>query len=170
VANHASYSDGIVISAALAEPHRFVAKAELAHAPVLGHYLRALRTVFIERFAAEQSLAEVGRVRDALSGGDSVIFFPEGTFTATRGLRAFHLGAFQAAVTAGVPVIPLAISGTRTVLRDGQWLPRHAPLRLVEGAPLTAREGEEPFAAAVRLRDAARAHILRHGDEPDLTR
>jgi 1-acyl-sn-glycerol-3-phosphate acyltransferase len=170
VANHASYSDGIVIVAALAEPHRFVGKAELANTPVLGHYLHALRTVFIERFAAEQSLAEVGRVRDALSGGDAVIFFPEGTFTASRGLRAFHLGAFEAAVTAGVPVIPLAICGTRSVLRDGQWLPRRAPLRLVGGAPLTARDGEEPFAAAVRLRDAARAHILHHCGEPDLTR
>ncbi len=170
VANHASYSDGVVISAALAEPHRFVAKAQLAHAPVIGHYLRALRTVFIERFVAEQSLAEVDRVRAALSGGDSVIFFPEGTFTATKGLRAFHLGAFEAAVAASVPVIPLALSGTRSLLRDGQWLPRRAPLRLVGGVPLTAREGEEPFDAAVRLRDAARAHILNHCDEPDLTR
>lgn len=168
VANHASYSDGIVIAAALAEPHRFIAKAELAHAPVIGHYLRALRTVFIERFAAEQSLAELGRVRDVLNGGDSVIFFPEGTFTASRGLRAFHLGAFEAAIAAGVPVIPLAVCGTRSVLRDGQRLPRRAPLRLVGGAPLTARAGEDPFAAAVHLRDAARAHILRHCDEPDL--
>ncbi len=168
VANHASYSDGIAIAAALAGPHRFVAKAELAHTPVLSHYLCALRTVFIERFAAEQSLAEVGRVRDALSDGDSVIFFPEGTFTASRGLRPFHLGAFEAAVAAGVPIIPLAVCGTRSVLRDGQWLPRRAPLRLVGGVPLTAREGEEPFAAAVRLRDAARAHILSHCAEPDV--
>jgi 1-acyl-sn-glycerol-3-phosphate acyltransferase len=169
VANHASYSDGIVIGAALAEPHRFVAKAELARTPVLGNYLRGLRTVFVERFAAEQSVAEVGRIRDALCGGDSVVIFPEGTFTATRGLRTLHLGAFQAAVTAGVPVIPLAISGTRSLLRDGQWLPRRSPLRLVAGAPLAARDGDEPFAAAVRLRDAARAHILRHCDEPDLS-
>lgn len=169
VANHASYSDSIVIAAALPEPHRFVAKAELAQAPVLGRHLRALRTVFIERFAAEQSLAEVGRVRNALSGGEAVIFFPEGTFTASRGLRAFHLGAFEAAIAAGVPVVPIAICGTRSLLRGGQWLPRHTPLRLVAGAPLTARAGEKPFAEAVRLRDAARAHILRHCDEPDLT-
>ncbi|HEX8755194.1 MAG TPA: AMP-binding protein [Steroidobacteraceae bacterium] len=169
VANHASYSDGVIINAALSEPHRFVAKAELARTPALGRYLRGLRTVFIERFAAEQSLAEVGRVRDALRGGDSIIIFPEGTFTATRGLSAFHLGAFQAAVMAGVPVIPLAISGSRAVLRDGRWLPRRAPLRLAAGAPLAAREGEEPFAAAIRLRDAARAHILHHCGEPDLT-
>ena len=167
VANHASYADGIVIGAAVAEPHRFIAKTELARAPVVGCYLRGLRTLFIERFTAER-LGEVGRIRDALRAGDSVIIFPEGTFTRTRGLGAFHLGAFQAAVTAGVPVIPVAIRGTRSLLRDGQWLPQHAPLGLVGGAPLAAREDEDPFAAAVRLRDAARAHILRHCDEPDL--
>ncbi|HJS90779.1 MAG TPA: AMP-binding protein [Steroidobacteraceae bacterium] len=166
VANHASYSDGIVIGAALAEPHRFTAKAELSPAPVLGRYLRGLDTLFIERFAAER-LTEVGRIRDALRGGDSVVIFPEGTFVRARGLRAFHLGAFQAAVTAGVPVIPVAICGTRSLLRDGQWLPRRTPLRLIAGAPLAAREDEEPFAAAVRLRDAARTHILRHCEEPD---
>jgi acyl carrier protein len=169
VANHASYADGILLAAALAEPHRFVAKAELARTPVLGRFLRGLRTVFIERFAAEQSRAEVGRIREALADGDSVVLFPEGTFTAARGLRAFHLGAFEAAVAAGAPVIPLAISGTRSLLRDGQWLPRRAPLRLTGGALLSAREGEEPFAAAVRLRDEAHAHILRYCGEPDLT-
>jgi acyl carrier protein len=168
VANHASYADGIVICAALEQPHRFVAKAQLTRPPVLGRYLRALRTVFIERLA-QRSPAEVGRVRDALGGGDSLIVFPEGTFTAARGLAAFHLGAFEAAVTARIPVIPLAICGTRMLLGDGRWLPRRSRLRLVAGAALLAREGEEPFAAAVRLRDAARAHILEHCDEPDLT-
>ncbi|MDE2049540.1 MAG: 1-acyl-sn-glycerol-3-phosphate acyltransferase, partial [Gammaproteobacteria bacterium] len=168
-ANHASYSDAVIICAALAAPHRFVAKAELARTVMLGRLLRGLRTVFIERFTAEQSLAEVRRIRDALCGGDSVIIFPEGTFAATTGLRAFHLGGFQAAVMAGVPVIPLALRGTRSLLPDGRWLPRHAPLRLVMGAPLSARDGEEPFTAAVRLRDAARAHILRHCGEPDST-
>lgn len=169
VANHASYSDGILICGALAPPHRFVGKAELARTPLLGRYLRALRTVFIERVGIEQSLAEAGRLRDALRSGDSLVLFPEGTFTAERGLRAFHLGAFEAAVAAGVPVIPLALCGTRSLLRAGEWLPRRTPLRLTCGPPLAARPGEAPFTAAVRLRDAARAYILRHCDERDLT-
>jgi len=168
VANHASYADGLVLSAAVRQPHAFVAKAELARSLLVGRYLRGLGTVFIERFTAER-LAEVGRIRDALAAGQSVIIFPEGTFTRATGVRAFHLGAFLAAAQAGVPVVPLAIRGTRSLLRDGQWLPRHAALRLVVGSPLTAHEGEGLFAATVRLRDAARAHILRHCEEPDLT-
>ncbi len=168
VANHSSYADSLFLCALLAERHRFVAKAELAHVPVLGPYLRKLQTIFIDRFVPEQSIAEIGRVQEVLRRGEPVVMFPEGTFTATTGLRAFHLGAFQASVAARVPVIPLALCGTRTVLRDGQRLPRRAPVRAILGTPLLAAGDEASFAAAVRLRDAARAHILRHCGEVDL--
>jgi len=168
VVNHSSYADSIFVGALLVHRHRFVAKAELARAPVLGSYLRKLGTLFIERSLAEQSMAEVAHVREALLGGDSVVMFPEGTFTRESGVRAFHLGAFQAAVAARAPIIPLALHGARSVLRDGQRLPRRVPVRAVIGAPLTARADEDAFAAAVRLRDAARAHVLRHCGEPDL--
>lgn len=167
VANHSSYADSLFLAAALEERHRFVAKAELAGVPALRFYLRRLQTIFIERFVPEQSVAEVGRLEEALRRGDSVVMFPEGTFTAATGLRPFHLGAFQAAVAARVPVIPLALCGTRSVLRDGRRLPSRVPVRAVMGAPLVARDGEEAFAAAIRLRDAARTHILRHCGEPD---
>ena len=168
VANHSSYSDSVFIGALLVQPHRFVAKAELARAPLLGHYLRQLQTLFVERFVPGQSVAEVGRVREALRRGDSFIAFPEGTFTREVGLAAFHLGAFQAAVAARVPIVPLALKGTRSVLRDGQRLPRRARVEAVFGDPLAARADEEPFAAAVRLRDEAHVHILRYCGEPTL--
>ncbi len=169
VVNHASYVDSLLISALLRERHRFGAKAELARVPVLGGYLRRMGTVFIERFAPGESTAEVGRLTEALRGGDSLVLFPEGTFTGVTGLRAFHLGAFQAAAAARVPVIAVALRGTRDVMREGRWLPRRAPVHAVIGPPLCAGEREDVFAAAVRLRDEARAHILRHCGEPDLT-
>jgi 1-acyl-sn-glycerol-3-phosphate acyltransferase len=168
VANHSSYADSLFLAALLAERHRFVAKAELARVPALHHYLDRLGTVFIERFVPEQSAAEVGRVEEALRRGDSIVMFPEGTFTSTAGLRMFHLGAFEAAVAAGVPIIPLALHGTRSVFRGGQWFPRRSPVGAVVGAPLIAQADEQPFAAAIRLRDAARTHILRHCGEPDI--
>lgn len=168
VANHSSYFDAIFLSALLGEPHRFVAKAELAGFPGLGSFLRKLRTLFVERSAPKQNGTAVDRFCEALRAGDPLVIFPEGTFTDTTGLRAFHLGPFRAAVAAGVPIVPLALCGTRSVLRAGHWLPRRAPVRAVIGAPLTPRPGEEPIPAAVRLSDAAREHIFRHCGEPDL--
>lgn len=168
VANHCSYLDSIFVAALLPRPHIVVAKAELQRVPILRAYLRSLGIIFVERSAPEQHLLEVERMKAALRRGLSVIIFPEGTFTAETGLRPFHLGAFEIAVATGAPIIPVTLHGTRSVLRDGQWLPRRLPVSAVVGAPLTQPAGEDAFAAAVHLRDAARAQVLRHCGEPDL--
>ena len=169
VANHCSYLDSIFIASLLSEPHIIVAKAELQRIPVLHAYLRALGTIFVERSTPASRVLEIDRIKQALAKGTSVIIFPEGTFTPATGLRPFQLGAFEIAVAAGVPVIPVSLHGTRLVLRDGQRLPRRAPAGAVGGAPITAQAGEGAFAAAVHLRDTARAYILGHCGEPDLT-
>jgi len=169
VANHCSYLDSIFIAALLPQPHIMVAKAELQRIPLMRAYLRALGTVFVERSAPGERLLEMERIERTLAHGTSIIIFPEGTFTAVTGLRRFQLGAFEIAVATGAPVIPLSLRGTRLVLRDGQRLPRRLPVRAVVGAPLAMPAAEGDFAAAVRLRDTARAHILRHCGEPDLS-
>ena len=168
VANHASYLDGIALFAALPAPFSFVAKREFLEQPLLHAYLRALGTQFVERFDVRQSLEDARRLAQATQVGASLAFFPEGTFTRMPGLAPFRLGAFATAVAARVPVLPVAISGTRTLLRDGQKLPRHGAITITIGGPLTLPAPEpEAFVAAVALRDAARAHILAHCGEPD---
>ncbi len=168
VANHCSYIDSLVLIALLPQPHRFVAKRELKWVPVLGAVLIRLGTLFIERAAALESLAEIERLRDRLARGDALVVFPEGTFTSVTGLRPLRLGAFELAARAGVPVLPIALRGTRTVLRDGRWLPRRAAVSASIGTALGPLTAESPFAAAVELRDAAREYIRKHSGEPDL--
>ena len=82
------------------------------------------------------------------------------------GLAAFRAGAFQAAAQAGVPVVPVALRGVRSVLRDGTWYPRRHPVAVSFGAPILP-DGDD-WAATLRLRDRVRAEILRHCGEPDL--
>ena len=54
------------------------------------------------------------------------------------------------------------------MLRSGRWLPRRGPIAVTIGAPLSPPSSvKDAFAAAVALRDAARAHILAHCGEPD---
>ena len=63
---------------------------------------------------------------------------------------------------AGVPVVPVSLSGNRELLPDASWWPRRSRIRVCIGAPIAAaRDTADPFAAAVRLRDAARAAIAR---------
>jgi 1-acyl-sn-glycerol-3-phosphate acyltransferase len=97
-----------------------------------------------------------------------MIFYPEGTFVREAGLLPFRMGAFAVAAQAGVPVVPVVIRGTRSMLRDGSWFPRHVSISITIGKPVTP-EGSD-WAAAVKLRDVVRAEILRSCGEPDRDR
>ena len=168
VVNHASYVDALVLLAALERPLCFVAKRELERGRLFAHCLRRLGVVFVERVAARQGLADVQRMVDLARAGASPCVFAEGTFRRAEGVLAFHLGAFSAAVRASVAVLPMALCGTRRLLPDGSWWPRHAALRLVIGEPLRAeRPGAGEFAEASRLLRASREFVLREVGEPD---
>lgn len=167
VANHASYLDGLVLTCVLPRPFRFVAKGEFRQRFFARVLLERLDTLFVERFELAGSVADAARVTAALRGGAAVAFFPEGTLRREAGLRAFHMGAFLAAAETGVPVVPVAIRGSRAVLLEGTWFPRRGRIEVEIGPPL--RPQGRDWAAAVRLRDQARAAVLAMVGEPDLT-
>ena len=104
----------------------------------------------------------------AVRHGQALVVFAEGTFTRAPGLLPFHLGGFLAAAAAGAPTIPIAIRGTRSALRDGQWFPRRGPIEVEIGPAIPAPTGLSPMAATLRIRDAARRHISAHCGEPEI--
>jgi len=166
-ANHTSYLDPVVLLSALEyRGYAFVAKREFLRNWLMKGLLCGFGTIFVERFEVARSAEHAGELVEAARRGVSLIVFPEGTLTRNAGLMEFRTGAFLAAAQAGVPVVPVALRGVRSVLRDGTWYLRRAPVSVVFGAPL-APQGSD-WAAAVRLRDAVRAEILRHCGEPDL--
>jgi 1-acyl-sn-glycerol-3-phosphate acyltransferase len=167
VANHASYLDGVALVATLPRELGFVAKAELGRRLVPRLFLRRIGAEFVERFDRQQGVADARRTAQVLHGGRSLCFFPEGTFERMPGLAPFHMGAFVVAARSGTPVVPIVIRGTRSVLRSDSWFPHRAPVSIRIGASIPP-QGED-WAAAVGLRDAARAAILGRLGEPDLT-
>jgi acyl carrier protein len=166
-ANHTSFLDAVVLLSLLEyRGFAFVAKREFQDSFLMRRLLGGFGTRFIERFDIAKSTEHAGELAEAARSGVSLIVFPEGTLTRNAGLMAFRTGAFQAAAQGGIPVVPVALRGVRSVLRDGTWYLRRAPISVVAGAPI-APEGTD-WAAAVKLRDAVRAQILRHCGEPDL--
>jgi 1-acyl-sn-glycerol-3-phosphate acyltransferase len=145
----------------------YVAKQEMLGWPLVGPFLRKTGHLTVDRFDAQRSLADAARARDALASA-SVLFFPEGTFTATAGVRPFRLGAFQAAAEAGVPVVPVALRGARRVLRDGLWRPRPGRVEVWVGAPLRAQGNA--WRDLVALREAAAEQVAEHSGEARLDR
>ena len=166
VANHSSYLDSFLLFATLPDGLCFVAKRELADTPVVGGLLRAYGMRFVERSDTERGVRDSRELSLAAERGESLVFFPEGTFTRAPGLLPFHMGAFVVAAAAGMPVLPVAVRGSRSVLRDGDWLPRRGVIRILAG-PLLRPQGKD-WAAAVALRNRARAEILARCGEPDL--
>ena len=166
VANHSSFLDAYVLMAAIPRHFHYVAKRELLDNHWIARPLLRMGTLFIERFDVQRSADEARKLIEAVHAGQSLGFFPEGTFTRIPGLLEFRMGAFLAAARAGVPVAPVTIRGARSMLRAGSWFPRRGQLEVIIESPITP-DGDD-WSAAVRLRDAARAAILRHCGEPDL--
>jgi 1-acyl-sn-glycerol-3-phosphate acyltransferase len=164
VANHASYLDVPALLAALPLSFAFLAKREVADWWLIGAFLRKGHHLTVDRLDVSKSADATRRVQEAIASGESVLIFPEATFTAATGLRPFRLGAFQIALATGRPVVPVALEGTRRVLRDKTWIPRRGPIHVRIGEPLIP-EGEG-FRAVVSLRDRAVAAIADHCGEP----
>jgi 1-acyl-sn-glycerol-3-phosphate acyltransferase len=168
VMNHASYFDGLILLAVLPRPLRFVAKSEFLSQPVSRLYLERLGAVFVERFEIQRSVEDTSRVVEIARAGQSLAFFPEGTFVAAPGVLPFHLGAFVAAAKTGAEVVPVAIRGTRAIMRSGSWCPRRGQVTVIVGEPISpSADQPDTFTAALSLRDTARAFITAHCGEPD---
>lgn len=168
VSNHASYLDGAVVSAAIDGPLTFVVTERFGRQFVAGTFLRRLGAIFVGDAASGLRNAE-DAILGAVRAGERLVVFPEGRLRRMPGLLSFYPGAFDIAAKAGVPVIPVTLVGTRSVLRDShQWFPRRAPVSVRVGDPMWAET--EDFTGVLELGKAVRADILAHCREPDLGR
>ncbi|MEF3062749.1 AMP-binding protein [Ralstonia solanacearum] len=165
VVNHSSYVDALLLTAVLPARFTYVAKRELLLNPVTSILLRRLGCVFVERFDSARGIEETSELEQLVREGQSLVFFPEGTFRREPGLMSFRLGAFLCAAHARSAVIPVTLVGTRSLLRDGQWWPRRAQLRVLIGQPL--RASGDDWQTILHLRDAARSAIQSRLGEPD---
>ncbi len=167
VVNHASYLDGAVLVAALKQPRTFVAKGELQGHWVPRTFLKAMGAAYVDRMDLQRGVEDTKQFVELTRSGKSMLVFAEGTLRRMPGVLPFRMGAFVVAAQAGVPVVPVTLRGTRSALRDGQWLFHRSRLTVTVSAPI-APAGSD-WNAAIALRDAARAEILRLSGEPDLS-
>ena len=168
VSNHASYLDGLVYMAALPPRFGFVIKREMNGVPLAGLLLRRIGSEFVERFNRHKSGADARRLLRTAQNGNSLGFFPEGTFAPTPGVLKFHTGAFVIAARAGCTVVPAIIRGTRAAMPPGGIMLHPGRITIDVLEPLTVTHSTQE-AASNELRERARAVILANLDEPDLT-
>jgi fatty-acyl-CoA synthase len=163
----------------LGVPYHFVAKLEVRHMPFIGVFLKQMGHVWFDRTKGDARLKQSEQILQLLQEGESVFIFPEGTFTKEDGIRPFQLGAFKAAVSANVPIIPVSLAGTRNFLRDGTYLPRPSDVTITLSPPIyphgssptpsgnsTTATDSADWHDLIRLRDETRRAIAQHAGEP----
>jgi 1-acyl-sn-glycerol-3-phosphate acyltransferase len=139
VANHASYIDGVFAIAALPPDFAFVIKKEMVRVPLAGLLLRRLGSEFVERFDRHKGASDTRRVLRLAATGQSLVFFPEGTFDERRHIGKFLGGAFATAERSDMPVVAVAIHGTRALLPPGGLMLYRRPIRFEILAVLEAK-------------------------------
>lgn len=148
VANHRSYMDIPALLASLPVEVRFYAKQGLFLIPFLGTHLKRAGHLPVVRGDARASVKSMTLGARLLQERHvSMLLFPEGG--RSRGpMREFKEGAAYIAIKAGVPTIPLGISGTRDVLPMGS--------NYVRGGAVTLRAGNPIPTSGMKLHDRGR--------------
>jgi 1-acyl-sn-glycerol-3-phosphate acyltransferase len=165
-ANHSSYLDALVLLAHVPRDMGIVAKSEVLGWPIVGTFVRKAGHPTVDRWEFRKSVADSRAIARRLGTGEAVLFFPEGTFVRAAGLRPFRMGAFEIAGEADVPIVPVAISGTRRALPPGRPLPRPGHVRVWIG-PALAPEGAA-WPAVIGLRDKVFEAIAAECGEPKM--
>jgi 1-acyl-sn-glycerol-3-phosphate acyltransferase len=161
VSNHESFADILLISH-LPWEMKWLSKAELFKVPVLGWLMHLAGDIPVRRGEGRSAVEALQRCRTVLKRRVSVMIFPEGTRSPTADMLPFKDGAFRLAIDVGVPILPLAVSGTGTALpkhgwRFGRSVAEVRVLEPIETAGLTVKD-------VPALRERVRARILEARD------
>ena len=164
VANHASYLDGIILTAVLPARFTFVIKKEMTRVPVVNYFLSRLGSVFVDRSNHHRAATDARRILNLAASKKSIAFFPEGTFTAEPGLRRFRNGAFTVAQRGDLPVVPVIIHGSRKMLPAKRRLPVRSRIEVLIKPPV---DSDPDQISSDELMHACRSSILENLNEPD---
>jgi len=169
VANHQSIYDIPVLFASLPYQLRIIAKDSLGRFPFLGWHLSRTGHLLVNRRKVDPR--GVFEWANGLTGkGLSLLVFPEGTRSATGHLGPFKGGSLYPAVQAGLPIVPISVSGSRHVMRKGRLMTCPGDVELVVHEPIATEAAREPDIRAVRALAARVREIIAPRVEAEATR
>ena len=154
LSNHQGAFDIPALQGYIPVQFRWVAKKSLFKIPVIGWTMSLAGYIGIDRENAAEAMRNIEEASGKIRGGTSVLVFPEGTRSDTGALLPFKRGAFVLVSKSAVPVVPVAIQGTRDIMKRGRYSIRPSEVRISFGAPLEAKEQD-----GGDLRRAARCAI-----------
>lgn len=159
VSNHQSIYDIPVIFASMPFQLRIIAKESLAKFPMLGWHLRRGGHLFVDRSNPDPSYI-LNRWRSLVKDGLSLIIFAEGTRSVDGAVARFKAGSFLLALQSGLPIVPVAVVGTRHVMQKGRLRTEPGDVELIVHDPIVPPTIEAPSVRdAKRLADQVHAVV-----------
>ena len=139
-ANHISNVDPIAFVPAIPRRVSVLLKSELFRIPILSTAMRLAKFVPVDRADKEAAVASVNVALGVLKEGLSLAVYPEGTRSPDGRLKPFKKGTFALAIEAGVPIVPVSISGAQHLMRKGEWTMRPGEIVVRFGPPVDASQ------------------------------
>jgi 1-acyl-sn-glycerol-3-phosphate acyltransferase len=162
VANHASLFDIPSVIAGVPDQIRIVYKKELEKIPIFGWGLKYGKTyIGIDRGKGQRALQSLEKAANKIRTGASVLMFAEGTRTTDGNLQPFKRGAFNLAVKARVPVVPLTIIGSYHVLPKNSLKINPGTIELILDKPIEPMN-DNGKAAEMQLMDSVHRAITKN--------
>ncbi len=163
VANHASYFDSVILFALLPKNTLFIGKKELRQWPFIGKVFKKFNYLTVDRMDFAKNLEDTQHIIEAMKDGQSIVIYPEGTFTYATGLRPFKMGAFKVAVDTGTAICPIGISGARQFMRGDSVLFAPSKIVVTIGDPIAPEKAD--WSEVSRLHSLARKMIAENCGE-----
>jgi 1-acyl-sn-glycerol-3-phosphate acyltransferase len=161
IANHTSYLDAMMLACYLPNHPVFLAKIEMLFIPVLGVACWMGGAIFINRRNRPKAIQSLQRAAGKIRAGATIAAFPEGTRTRDGQLLPFKKGIFNLALDAGVPIVPLGLTGGFEMLPAKAWRVKPGTFRIHVGQPIATSEISDLEILRQTAQDAVKALVAK---------
>ncbi|MGM0845418.1 MAG: lysophospholipid acyltransferase family protein [Bacillota bacterium] len=146
ISNHEGDFDIPVLLGYVDKPFGFMSKIEVKKVPIISGWMDVMNCVFVDRKNKRQSVLSLRECIAKLKKGHSLVVFPEGTRNKGKGIAEFKTGAFRIALEAGVPVVPIHISGTADIFENQKrgLKPASVSVTILPAIPFSEYEDKSP--------------------------
>ncbi len=139
MSNHQGYYDIFTLLSHLPYQFKWLAKKELFSVPILGWTMAAVGYVSIDRGGTRDTVRAMDEAARKIREGMSVVIFPEGSRSPDGSIQPFKKGGFTLAIKAKVPIVPIAISGSRDIMPKDRLTAAAGEIRMLVGAPIESQ-------------------------------
>jgi len=137
MANHLSMLDGPMLITLIPQFVRVIAKEELFKVPILGHGMKIVGFISVDRKGQQSGKKSIAKAADMIKNrNSSFLVFPEGTRSRDGTLQQFRRGGFFLALHSGVPIVPISVSGAYELMPKGSFFIKKGTVTLHFSQPI----------------------------------